>query len=89
MAAAYFSYILTIAFWPRLLGLPLWNGTVVTWGFLIGVGLIALRVRADGRLRRAGELPLRSSQPTSSGGSTMISRQTCGPLLATAFALLS
>ena len=23
MAAAYFSYILTIAFWPRLLGLPL------------------------------------------------------------------
>lgn len=42
MAAAYFSYILTIAFWPRLLGLPLWNGTVVTWGFLIGVGLIAL-----------------------------------------------
>jgi uncharacterized membrane protein (DUF485 family) len=42
MAAAYFSYILTIAFWPRLLGLPLWNGTVITWGFPIGVGLIAL-----------------------------------------------
>lgn len=42
MAAAYFAYILTIAFWPRLLGYPLWDGTVITWGILIGVGLIAL-----------------------------------------------
>ena len=42
MAASYFAYILTIAFWPRLLGYPLWNGTVITWGVLIGVGLIAL-----------------------------------------------
>jgi uncharacterized membrane protein (DUF485 family) len=42
MAAAYFAYILTIAFWPRLLGHPLWSGTVITWGQLIGVGLIAL-----------------------------------------------
>ncbi|MBR0800326.1 DUF485 domain-containing protein [Bradyrhizobium jicamae] len=42
MAAVYFAYILTIAFWPRLLGLPLWSGTVITWGVLIGVGLIAL-----------------------------------------------
>jgi uncharacterized membrane protein (DUF485 family) len=42
MAAAYFTYILTIAFWPHLLALPLWNGTVITWGVLIGVGLIAL-----------------------------------------------
>ncbi|MGY8709732.1 DUF485 domain-containing protein [Bradyrhizobium sp. 18BD] len=42
MAAAYFAYILTIAFWPRLLGRPLWDGTVITWGVLIGVGLIAL-----------------------------------------------
>ncbi|WP_426419719.1 DUF485 domain-containing protein [Bradyrhizobium genosp. A] len=42
MAAAYFAYILTIAFWPRLLGHPLWDGTVITWGVLIGVGLIAL-----------------------------------------------
>ena len=40
MAAAYFAYILTIAFWPRLLGHPLWSGTVITWGLLIGVGLI-------------------------------------------------
>jgi len=42
MAAAYFTYILTIAFCPRLLGLPLWNGTVITWGVLVGVGLITL-----------------------------------------------
>ena len=42
MAAAYFTYILTIAFWPRLLGYPLWSSTVITWGVLIGVGLIAL-----------------------------------------------
>ena len=42
MAVAYFSYIVTIAFWPRLLGLPLWHGTIITWGILIGVGLIAL-----------------------------------------------
>ncbi len=32
MAAAYFAYILTIAFWPRLLGHPLWDDTVITWG---------------------------------------------------------
>ncbi|MBR1202909.1 MULTISPECIES: DUF485 domain-containing protein [unclassified Bradyrhizobium] len=42
MAAAYFAYILTIAFWPWLLGYPLWSGTVITWGVLVGVGLIAL-----------------------------------------------
>ena len=29
MAAAYFTYILTIAFWPQLLGLPLWLSLVV------------------------------------------------------------
>src|SRR5215831_9472304 len=27
---------------PQVLGLPLWNGTVITWEILIGVGLIAL-----------------------------------------------
>jgi uncharacterized membrane protein (DUF485 family) len=42
MAVAYFSYIVTIAFWPQLLGLQLWDGTVITWGIPIGVGLIAL-----------------------------------------------
>jgi uncharacterized membrane protein (DUF485 family) len=42
MAATYFAYILTVAFWPWLLGHPLWSGTVITWGVLIGIGLIAL-----------------------------------------------
>ncbi|MET4476691.1 DUF485 domain-containing protein [Bradyrhizobium sp. F1.13.3] len=42
MAATYFAYILTVAFWPRLLGLPLWSGTVISWGVVIGVALIAL-----------------------------------------------
>jgi uncharacterized membrane protein (DUF485 family) len=42
MAGTYFGYILTIAFRPRLLGHPLWSGTVITWGVLIGIGLIAL-----------------------------------------------
>jgi len=41
MAAAYFAYIMTIAFWPSLLGHPLSSGTVITWGVLIGIGLIA------------------------------------------------
>jgi uncharacterized membrane protein (DUF485 family) len=42
MAGTYFAYILTIAFQPQLLGHPLWSGTVITWGVLIGLGLIAL-----------------------------------------------
>jgi uncharacterized membrane protein (DUF485 family) len=42
MAAAYFAYILTVAFMPQVLGYPLWSGTVMTWGVLIGLGLIAL-----------------------------------------------
>ncbi|MBH5397215.1 DUF485 domain-containing protein [Bradyrhizobium sp. CNPSo 4010] len=64
MAAAYFAYILTIAFWPRLLGHPLWDGTVITWGVLIGVGLIALGFlltavyvrRANSRFDRLNQL---------------------------------
>jgi uncharacterized membrane protein (DUF485 family) len=64
MAATYFSYILTIAFWPRLLGHPLWDGTVITWGVLIGVGLIALGFlltavyvrRANSRFDRLNQL---------------------------------
>ena len=42
MAVAYFTFILTVAFCPQVLGLALWNGTVITWGIPIGVGLIAL-----------------------------------------------
>ncbi|WP_050419491.1 DUF485 domain-containing protein [Bradyrhizobium tropiciagri] len=64
MAAAYFAYIMTIAFWPRLLGHPLWSGTVITWGVLIGVGLIALGFvltalyvrRANSRFDRLNQL---------------------------------
>jgi uncharacterized membrane protein (DUF485 family) len=70
MAAAYFAYILTIAFWPRSLGHPLWEGTVITWGFLIGVGLIALGFlltavyvrRANSRFDRLGQLLLEDLQ---------------------------
>jgi uncharacterized membrane protein (DUF485 family) len=66
MAAAYFAYILTIAFWPRLLGYPLWSGAVTTWGVLIGVGLIALGFvltavyvgRANSRFDRLSQLLL-------------------------------
>jgi uncharacterized membrane protein (DUF485 family) len=42
MAGAYFAYILTVAFWPQALGTPLSKGTVMTWGLLVGVGIIAL-----------------------------------------------
>lgn len=42
MAVSYFAYILTIAFRPSLLGTPLWAGTVITWGVVIAIGLIAL-----------------------------------------------
>ena len=66
MATAYFAYILTIAFWPRLLGHPLWNGTVITSGVLIGLGLIALGFlltalyvrRANSRFDRLNQLLL-------------------------------
>jgi uncharacterized membrane protein (DUF485 family) len=66
MAAAYFAYILTVAFWPRLLGRPLWDGTVISWGVLIGVGLIALGFvltavyvwRANSRFDRLSQLLL-------------------------------
>ncbi len=66
MATAYFVYILTIAFWPRLLGHPLWSGTVITWGILIGLGLIALGFlltalyvrRANSRFDRLNQLVL-------------------------------
>lgn len=66
MAAAYFAYILTIAFWPRLLGHPLWDGTVITWGVLVGVGLIAFGFlltavyvqRANSRFDQLGQILL-------------------------------
>jgi uncharacterized membrane protein (DUF485 family) len=42
MAAAYFGYILCVAFQPQLLGAPLAAGWVTSWGVVIGVALIAL-----------------------------------------------
>jgi uncharacterized membrane protein (DUF485 family) len=41
MAVTYFAYILTIAFRPTLLGTPLFEGSVVTWGVVIGAGLLS------------------------------------------------
>jgi uncharacterized membrane protein (DUF485 family) len=42
MAVSYFAYILVIAFKPSLLGTALWSGTVLTWGVLVAIGLIAM-----------------------------------------------
>lgn len=66
MATAYFAYILTIAFSPHVLGHPLWSGTVITWGIVVGVGLIALGFlltalyvrRANSRFDRLNQLLL-------------------------------
>jgi uncharacterized membrane protein (DUF485 family) len=41
MAGAYFAYILTVAFRPDLLGTPMWDGSVVTWGILVGAALLS------------------------------------------------
>ena len=41
MAVTYFAYILTIAFRPTLLGTPLFEASVVTWGVVIGAGLLS------------------------------------------------
>ena len=42
MAGTYFGFILCVAFRPQALGTPLGAGTVMTWGLLAGVGVIAL-----------------------------------------------
>lgn len=42
MLGAYFVFILTIAFEPALLGIPLAAGSVTTWGIPIGVGVILM-----------------------------------------------
>jgi uncharacterized membrane protein (DUF485 family) len=41
MAAVYFAYILTIAFRPSLLGVPVHTNSVVTWGIVVGVALLS------------------------------------------------
>lgn len=41
MATAYFAYILTIAFAPAALGAPIANGSILTWGVVVGVALLS------------------------------------------------
>jgi uncharacterized membrane protein (DUF485 family) len=42
MAAAYFGYILCVAFRPQALAAPLAAGWATSWGVVVGVALIAL-----------------------------------------------
>ncbi|WP_232629948.1 DUF485 domain-containing protein [Methylobacterium sp. Leaf118] len=68
MAAAYFAYILTIAFRPDLLGRPVQDGAILTWGIVAGVALLGLgfgltviyvafaNTRLDGLSRRLREV---------------------------------
>ena len=42
MLAAYYSFILLIAFDPAALGAKVAAGSVVSWGILVGLGLIFL-----------------------------------------------
>lgn len=44
MLAAYFGFILVIAFKPALLGTPLVTGGITTVGIPVGVGLILLAI---------------------------------------------
>ncbi len=39
---AYFGFILTVAFAPHVLGMPIHDGTVVTWGVVVGLALLGL-----------------------------------------------
>lgn len=67
MATAYFAYVLTVAFRPDLLGTPIRDGSIVTWGIAVGVALLGLgfaltviyvlvaNTRLDGLSRRLRE----------------------------------
>lgn len=48
MLAAYFAFILVIAFDPKVLGIPLGLDTVTTWGIPAGLGLIFLAIALTG-----------------------------------------
>jgi uncharacterized membrane protein (DUF485 family) len=41
MLIVYFSFILTLGFWPSLLGRPIYQGLPCTWGIPIGFGMFA------------------------------------------------
>jgi uncharacterized membrane protein (DUF485 family) len=36
----YYSFILVIAFYPGLFGIPVGKGNTITWGIVIGIGVI-------------------------------------------------
>ena len=40
MLCVYYSFILVIAFFPHLLGVPLTSDSVLTWGLAVGIGII-------------------------------------------------
>jgi len=46
--AIYFGFILVIAFAPKILGAPLYDGMVTTVGFPIGVGVIVSAIVLTG-----------------------------------------
>ncbi|TWH76575.1 uncharacterized membrane protein (DUF485 family) [Azomonas agilis] len=54
---AYFAFILLIAFDPKLLGIPVVEGSPITWGIPMGVGIILLSFLLTGvyTLRANGE----------------------------------
>jgi uncharacterized membrane protein (DUF485 family) len=39
MLIVYFAFILTLAFWPALLGRPIVQGYPTTWGIPVGFGM--------------------------------------------------
>lgn len=48
VCAAYFAFVLVVAFRPSLFGTPLSDATVVTWGMVAGVAIILLSVVLTG-----------------------------------------
>ncbi|MCQ4233233.1 DUF485 domain-containing protein [Pseudomonas stutzeri] len=70
MLAAYFAFILVIAFEPHLLGVKLSAQTVTTWGIPAGLGLIFLAIgltgvyvqRANGEFDRINQEILNEAQ---------------------------
>lgn len=48
MLASYFAFILLIAFKPALLGVPIAEGSPITWGIPVGLGLILLAMALTG-----------------------------------------
>lgn len=42
MGVAYFTFILLIAFKPKVLAIPVVAGSPITWGLPVGLGLIIL-----------------------------------------------